>query len=141
MYVCACVCVCGPTQDALVADAGVDMLVRLMMAGGGDAAAEDLVDSSAASEGKIQRTDDPKTNTQQASKLLPPAPDMLEGFAKGVETFVPLVTGAATSAVEVRPSHLIALPRSLHCSLALLSLFHVLFTPPSQHACCKNSGP
>lgn len=34
-----CVCV----QDALVADAGVEMLVRMMMSGGGDAAAEGAV--------------------------------------------------------------------------------------------------
>ena len=107
---------CVELQDALVADAGVDMLVRLMMAGGGDAAAEDIVDSaSAAAEGRVMRTDDPKTNTQTASKLLTPTLDMLDGFTGGICTHEPLVSGTTVSKAEVRP-------KTCHVSLWLCLL-------------------
>jgi len=69
----------GDASDALVADAGVEMLVRLMMAGGGDAAAE-----GAAEDGRAARTDDPKTNTMYASRMLPPGGDMRGGIPDGV---------------------------------------------------------
>jgi hypothetical protein len=65
----------------LVADAGVDMLVRLMMAGGGDAAAEGM---AAAVHDRAPRQDDPQTNTQQASKMLPPSEDMRAGIPDGI---------------------------------------------------------
>jgi hypothetical protein len=57
------------------------MLVRLMMAGGGDAAAEGL---AAAAHDRAPRQDDPQTNTQQASKMLPPSEDMRIGIPDGI---------------------------------------------------------
>lgn len=111
-------------QDALVADAGVDMLVRLMMAGGGDAAAEGVVDSSSEG-GRASSVDDPKTNTQAMSKLLPPAPDMLDGILPGVNTGEALGVAGKPAKVEVRSVDFICV-----CSARRSS-----HTPPlSQHA-------
>ncbi len=79
------------------------MLVRLMMAGGGDAAAEGVVDSSTEG-GRASSVDDPKTNTQAMSKLLAPAPDMLDGILPGVNTGEALGVAGKPAKVEVGPS-------------------------------------
>jgi hypothetical protein len=95
----AAVCV---AQDALVAEAGVDMLVRLMMATGGNAAAEEL--GSDPDNKRVSRVDDPKTNSQTPSKLYQPTPDMLNGIPSGLSPKAALLPVAVdpTSRVPVR---------------------------------------